>query len=170
MDVTHGTTLAAAAGVATASSDVGALGGGSIGWEFNRRLGIEGSGLWLDRGIGSGAFVASLTVQTNLTRPRTVVPFVEGGPAMYRASFDVSRSTIPAFYRDRMSNRAMNTTVVFRDPAFVVGGGVNLFAMGHLAIRPVMDVLVAMRNSHAYKVASFTVRAVYHFHDHPVTP
>jgi hypothetical protein len=156
--------------VASGTSNLGGLGGGSIGWEFNRRVGLEGAGSWFDRGNGADAFAASLVAQAALTPFQRWVPFVEGGPAMYRASFDTSRADIPSFYRNRLAGSSIGETVAFRDPAFVVGGGINFFTLGHLAIRPAVNVLVAIRDSDTYSVATFTIRAVYHFEHHPVKP
>lgn len=169
IDLHHGATVAVAAGMASGSSDGGGLASGSMGWEFNRRVGLDGSVAWFDRGREAEAFSAALTVRTNLTRWHSWVPFVEGGPAMYRASFDTSRSAIPDFYRGRSADTAA-AKMVFRDPAFVVGGGINVFALGHLAVRPTADVLMVARNSRGYRVGSFAVRGVYYFETHTAAP
>jgi hypothetical protein len=169
IDLHHGATVAVAAGMASGSSDGGGLASGSMGWEFNRRVGLEASGSWFDRGTGADAFATALTVQTNLTRWHSWVPFVEGGPAMYRASFDTSRRALPDFYRGRSADTSA-ATVAFRDPAFVVGGGINVFTLGHLAIRPTVDVLMVARNASGYHVGSFAVRGVYYFETHAAAP
>lgn len=166
MDFKHGTTLAASGGISTASSEAGAMAGGSIGWEITRRYALEGSGAWFNRGIGADAFAATFTGQVNLLPTRQWTPFVEAGVGMYRASFDVTRSTIPGFYSHRMGAPGVDEAITFRDPAFVLGGGANLFTMGHFAIRPSIDVLLVNRDSQTYPVTTFTVRAVYHFEDH----
>jgi hypothetical protein len=169
IDLHHGATLAVAAGVVSGSSDGGGLASAAVGWQFNRRVGLEGSGWWFDRGAGANAFAAALTVHSNLTRSRSWVPFVEAGPAMYRASFDRSRGAIPDFYRDRMTNSSA-TAIAFRDPAFVVGGGFNVVTFGRLAIRPAVDVFMVARNPRGYRVGSFTLRGVYDFNNHPTAP
>ena len=165
----HGATLAVAAGVTPGLSDGGGLASGSVGWQFNRRVGLEGSGWWFDRGAGADAFAAALTVRTQLVRSGSWVPFVEGGPAMYRASFDRARSAIPDFYRGRMMDSSV-TAIAFRDPAFVVGGGFNVLTLGHLAIRPAVDVFIVTRNSQGYHVGSITLRGVYDFNNRPAAP
>ena len=169
IDLHHGATVAVAAGMASGSSEGGGLAGGSIGWEFNRTVGLEGSGAWFDRGLGADAFSAALTVRTNLTRWHSWTPFVEGGPAMYRASFDTSRRAIPDFYRGRSADTSA-VTIAFRDPAFVIAGGVNVLTLGHFAIRPAVDVLMVARNSRGYHVGSLAVRGVYYFETHAAAP
>lgn len=169
MDFHHGATLALAAGTVSGSSDGGGLASGSFGWEFTRRVSLAGSGSWFDRGAGADAFAAALTVQANLTRSSPWAPFVEGGPAMYRAAFDPAGPAIPGFYRDRMVNPSA-ATVAFRDPAFVLGGGFDVLALDHLAIRPVVDVFMVTRDSQWYRWGTFTLRGVYYFNNRRVAP
>ena len=67
----RGTTLAGTGGVATASDDTGAALGATIGWEINPQVGIEGTGMWIDREPGASAFSASLNVRAALTKTAT---------------------------------------------------------------------------------------------------
>jgi opacity protein-like surface antigen len=167
----HGTTLSVAGGTASASSDTGGQISTSIGWEITPRLGIEGTGSWLDRRNGAEAFAATLSVQASLLPPHLATPFVQAGYGLYHASFDVSRSAIPGFYRDRITTAMLGSvTDVFNDPAFTVGGGVNVFVTHHIAIRPEVAALVVARNSQTYVVATAAVRAAYHFEQHPTRP
>lgn len=169
---THGTTLAVTGGAAVASSDAGAMAALTMGWEITPRMGIEGTGAWLDRHDGAEAFSAAIAFQTSLMRPRPAAPFVEGGFGLYRASFDRTRSSIPSFYADRITaagaaGALMNT---FTDPAFFVGAGYNAFISRHIAIRPQVEATIVARNSQTYIVTSVAIRAAYHFEDHPITP
>lgn len=159
--------LALSGGVGTASDGTGAVLGTTIGWEITPRVGVEGTATWLDRQTGASAFAAALTVHAILMRSRRLSPFVEGGFGMYLATFDPHRATtIPAFYADRMSGIQKET---FTDPAFFMGAGLDLFRTSHVTIRPVIGAIVAVSGSHAHTVGTFTIRAEYHFEDHPVT-
>jgi Outer membrane protein beta-barrel domain len=167
----HGTTVNLFAGVATASSDTGPLAGGAFGWEVTPRIGIEGSGSWLDRADGAGAFAADLKALINLAPGHAVMPFLHGGIGMYRAWFDLSQGTLPDFYADRLEDSAVAvTTPTFTDPSFVVGGGMNFFVSRHLAIRPDVDWKIVRSHSESYVVTTVNVHLSYHFEDHPITP
>jgi hypothetical protein len=167
----HGTTVNVFAGGASASSETGALAGGAVGWEVTPWVALEGSGSWLDRRQGADAFAADLKALVNLAAARSVVPFVEGGIGMYRASFDSSRATFPEFYRARMAaNAGATTRMTFADPSFIVGGGVNLFATRRMAIRPDIEAKIVRRDSQTYVVTAVSVHLAYHFEDHPIAP
>jgi hypothetical protein len=168
----HGSTLNLFAGAATAPSRRAAIGGGAVGWELKPRFAIEGSGEWMEWGVGSHAFAAAITAQTGLAGPRPLMPFLTGGIGLYRASFDRMGLAMPAFYARRMTTdgMAMGTTATFTDPTVVFGGGVNAFLSRHWAIRPDVREMVVLRNSHSYVVTAFAVHVAYHFEDHPVTP
>ena len=87
---------------------------------------------------------------------------------MYRAFYDLARSTVPAFYRDRVdSGNAAGTTVSFVDPMMIVGAGVNIFATPHFALRPQVEAFVVMRGSQRYVATAFTVRAAYNLEHRP---
>ena len=163
----HGTRLAIAAGVSSASSDTGVAVGPAIAWEITPRLSIEGIAVWLDRKDAAVTFAAALMAEVNLGPPYRVGPFVEAGFGFYRSSFDARRETMPSFYRDRMT---AGSGAVFTDPAFVLGGGVNLFAARHVAIRPQVDVFIVARDSRKYSVYTASVQVAYHFENHPITP
>ena len=49
---------------------------------------------------------------------------------------------MPAFYQRRIAKNAaaLGTSAIFTDPSFILGGGVNIFATGHVAVRPEIDV------------------------------
>ncbi len=85
----HGTTLNVFAGAASASSETGPLLGGAVGWEVIRWFALEGSGARLDRPNGADAFAAELKAIVGLPGAHAIVPFVEGGVGLYRASFDL---------------------------------------------------------------------------------
>jgi hypothetical protein len=168
---THGTTVNVFAGAASASSETAPLAGGAVGWEVTRRVALEGAGWWLNRRNGAEAFAAELKALVNVTAARPVVPFVESGIGLYRASFDSSRGTIPGFYQGRTAGNAVNVTrMTFTDPSFILGGGVNLFVTRHVAIRPDVEAKIVRRHSQNYVVTAVSVHMAYHFEDHPITP
>lgn len=168
----RGSTISLFAGLATASSDTGGLAGGAAGFEITPWFGVEGSAAWLDRRGGAEAFAAALTVHASLKVPRPAVPFVKGGVGLYRASFGSSADDLPDFYRRRLGpgEPAVGTSHTFRDPSFVVGGGINLFATRHIALRPEIEAMVVRRESRNHVVTAVTMHVAYHFEDHPVTP
>ena len=111
----RGTTLAVTGGAATASDDVGGALGATIGWELTPQIGIEGTGMWIDREPGASAFRGSLNVRAALTRTAPLSPFVEGGFGMYVAKFDSNQMTnIPPFYSERMAGLGTSTSPILR--------------------------------------------------------
>jgi hypothetical protein len=164
----RGTTLGVLAGVSAASSTEAPLAGGAFGWEFGPWVGVEGSGAWLRRGRGASAFAASMAGHLNLTRPRAAVPFVKAGVGLYRAWFDTGRASLPEFYRDRI--RAADTRPSFTDPAFVLGGGANLYATPRWAVRPQAEALFVRRHGSTYTLALVSVHVTHHFERHTVRP
>ena len=167
----HGTTVNVFAGAAVASSETGPLGGGAVGWEVTRRVALEGSGSWLNRRNGAEAFAADLKALVNVTAARPVVPFLEGGIGLYRASFDSSRGPLPGFYQGRVAgNGSTVKRMAFTDPSFILGGGVNVFVTRHIAIRPDVEAKIVRRDRQNYAVTAVSVHIAYHFEDHPITP
>ena len=167
----RGTTVNVFAGAARVSSETVPLAGGAVGWELTRWAGIEGSGSWLDQRGGANAFAADLKALVNLVAGHPVVPFVEGGIGLYRASFDPSRGMLPGFYHGRMAGNALGLKrVTFTDPSFIVGGGVNLFVTRHVSIRPDAEAKFVRRDARGQVVIAVNVRLAYHFEDHPITP
>ena len=171
-DWNHGTTLNVFAGAGIDAAETRPLVGTSVGWEITPAFAIEGSGYWLDRRGSSDAFAAALKLQAAVMLPHTAVPFVEAGVGLYRVSFGPSASEIPVFYRGRMamSGTGPGTTNTFMDPAFVLGGGLNVFVTRHVAIRPDVEAMIVRRNSQNYLVTAIAVHIAYHFESHPVTP
>lgn len=77
-------------GVASTSSITGALLGGSVLFDVNERVSLEGEGSYLDRGAGADAVSASGSLLVNvLPSHRRVVPYAAIGGGVYRASFDM---------------------------------------------------------------------------------
>ena len=78
------------AGFSTASPHVrGATVGGSLLADLNRRLAVEGSAAYLDRGAGAWAASLSASLLLNLvSRNERAVPYLVAGGGLYRASFD----------------------------------------------------------------------------------
>ena len=167
----HGTTVNGFAGAASASSETGPLAGGAVGWEVTPWVALEGSGSWLDRHNGADAFAADLKVLVNLAAAHPVVPFLEGGIGLYRAWFDLSRGTLPGFYKGRMAGNGANVKqMAFTDPSFIFGGGVNLFISRQVAIRPDVEAKIVRRNSQNFVMTAVSIHLAYHFEDHPITP
>jgi hypothetical protein len=168
----HGTTLNLFAGTGVDSSNAGPLLGTSLGWEVTPRMAIEGSGYWLDRGAGATAFASALKLQAGLTGLHALVPFVEAGIGLYRASFDPTATSVPDFYRRRMDDAASGprASSEFTDPSFILGGGVNIFVTPHIAIRPDVETMIVRRDAQSYVVTAVTVHMAYHFESHPVRP
>jgi hypothetical protein len=167
-----GTTLTFAGGAATSASHTGGLLGLGLGWEVRPWLGIDGSGTWFDRPRGADAFAAALSARAAPVAFGSFEPYVLGGFGLYRASFDASRAALPEFYRRRVGAgaEAPIRTHVFTDPAFTLGGGVNLFLSRHVAVRPEVTGLFVRADARQHVVTAFTVQLAYHFEDHPVTP
>jgi len=81
------------AGVASTSDATGAILGGSLLYDVNDRLGLEGEATYLDRGAGADAFSASGGVLVNLLPShRRVVPYAAAGGGLYRVSFDMGNA------------------------------------------------------------------------------
>jgi hypothetical protein len=168
----RGTTLNVFVGANRASSELGPAAGGALGWELWPWLGVEGSAGWLDRPGRAHAFAAELKALVGLPRLRPVVPFVEGGVGLYRATFDRAAPGIPAFYRGRVrSGTSLSQGLAsVTDPSLVVGGGANVYLNRHIAIRPEMEARIVLHDSQRHVVTSMAVRFAYHFEEHPITP
>lgn len=82
------------AGFSTASPHVrGATVGGSLLLELTRRLAVEGSGVYLNRGAGTSAASLSAGLVLNLaSRNETAVPYLVAGFGLVRASFDTGNA------------------------------------------------------------------------------
>lgn len=167
----HGTTLTGSAGAGLGSRREGAAVGGALGWELTAKVAIEGSGLWLDRGDGADAFAAALKVRAALFGHDRATPFVTAGIGAYRASYARMSAEIPAFHRRRMEGRTgPGERATFTDLGLVVGGGISVFVTRHIALRPDLESMVVIRDSHRYVVTTVALQVAYHFEDHPVTP
>ncbi len=165
----RGTTVSGFAGVAGGGSQTGPLFGGSAGWDMTPLLGIEGSGSWVDFAHRAHGFAAALKLRVKLTGQHTVVPFVQGGIGMYRATFAAGETIRPEFYR-RRHTRGVGLGATFTDPTVVGGGGLTIALNRRTALRPVVESMLAMRNGRTRALTSFAVHAVFVFEDHPVTP
>ena len=160
------TTLNVFAGAATDAAETGLAVGMAMGWDATPRLALEGNGSWFDRGEGANAFAAAAKLQLRIRSVRPVVPFVEAGVGLHRAWFDRNATAIPEFYQERITETDRTVT----DPAFVFGGGVNLFASRRISIRPEIETMLVRGGGQNYFVSTFAARFVYHFEDRPITP
>jgi Outer membrane protein beta-barrel domain len=168
---THGSTLQLFGGAAMASSsDTRPTLGAGFGWEINRRISVEGSGSWLVAPHGDEAFAAEMTALANLTRPRTVVPYVGAGMGVYVASFDAGSTAIPPFYQQRITSSAVATSQTFTDPSFVFAAGANIFTGTHVSIRPDVTLRLVRGGSDTYPVTMVAVHFSYHFETHGAKP
>jgi Outer membrane protein beta-barrel domain len=171
-DWTHGTTVNLFGGTSTDSSSTGPFLGGGVGWEIKPTLAIEGSMGWIDRpGQDTSAYNAGLKALISFPGESRFAPFLAGGFGLYRASFGAG-SEMPEFYSHRVSseNTALNRPNTFTDPAFIFGGGLNIYLNRHLAIRPDVELMIVRADSQSHYVTGVAVRFAYHFEDHPVTP
>jgi hypothetical protein len=168
----HGTTIEAMAGIATASSRSGVLLGGGVGWEVTPWFGFEGNLGWLDRPRGAEAFSADLTAQVGLLPASTLVPYVKAGIGFYRASFDSAFDDMPEFYRRRLGPGGFGPRVTrtFTDPSFVIGGGLRAFVVRQWSVEPEIAATIVRRASRSHVVTAFALHFAYHFEDHPITP
>lgn len=165
----YGTTLSGAAGVAIDSEHTGSALGAGVGWELTPKVAIEGSASWLDRGAGADAFTAALKFRAAMFRSERAAPFLSAGVGMYRATYTREAREVPTFHRRRMMP-GLTEGQTFTDPALVLGGGVNVFFNRHIAVRPDLEAMVVMRDSHRYVVTTAAIHLAFHFEDHPVTP
>jgi hypothetical protein len=162
----HGTTLDLFGGaVAAPSSDTRGALGGSLGWEINRRVEIEGAGTWVIARTGDQAFTAELKAMVNLTRPNAAVPFVGAGVGMYRATFDATSGPLPPFYQQRVSGPS-GLAETFTDPSLVFTGGLNILTGRHVSVRPEASVRLVLHASDSYAVTMVAVHAIFHFEEH----
>ena len=169
-DWRHGTTLNVLAGVNSASSRVGLLGGAAFGWEVTPRFAVEGTGSWLDRGRFANAFAADVKGSISATGPGRVVPFIGAGVGLYRASFERAQATVPDFYHRRMAMKQHAfTTAIFTDPTVVVSAGANLFLTERVSVRPEVELKVIARDSRSYTMTVLAMRLAYHFEEHPLS-
>jgi hypothetical protein len=141
--------------------------GAALGWELTQRIQLEGTGAWLPRQQGRDAFAAELKVLANLSRPRTVVPFVGAGVGLYHASLDMTRPSVPDFYRRRRGmDSAFAGHMDFNDPSFIIAGGAHVFASRHLSVRPDISVRFVRRGARTYTVTFAGAYLTYHFEEH----
>lgn len=78
------------AGFSTAAPHLGgAAGGGAVALRLSRRLALEGSAAYLDRGSGASAAAFSADLILDFAGPEeTAVPYLTLGGGVYRAAFD----------------------------------------------------------------------------------
>lgn len=165
-DWQRGTVLAGSVGGAVASPDTRLFTGTALGWEIMPRLSVEGRAAWLPHADQPTDFVALLNAAVPLLPGRRTVPFVSGGIGMYRATIDPGRSDVPEFYARRLG--AGTSRRVFQDRLISFGGGVDLFATRHLAIRPDVSVWAVMGDGERRWMPVYTVSLAYHFEAHGI--
>jgi hypothetical protein len=159
-------------GVAADGDGAGGLAGGGAGWMVTPTFGLEGRAGWSSDVGGAEAFAASLVARFSPWKPRPLVPFLKAGVGLYRAVFDSSTGEMPEFYRRRLTeaDRRVSHSVTWTDPTLVAGAGFDAFASRRIAIRPEVDLSLALDGGHGYSVINAMVNIVYHFEDKRVTP
>ena len=165
----QGALFSAFVGAARAASDTSAVTGVGLGWEVTDHFGLEGRGAWFHPGTGQSGFAAMLLPRVLFLPSRRANPFVAAGVGMYRASFDTVANAMPEFYRRRVTV-ASPYGQTFDDFMLVAGGGVDVFASGHLAIRPEVTVQFVMNGSNTRAVPVYGVHLEYHFESHDTRP
>jgi hypothetical protein len=135
-------------------------------------LSFAANGMWLDLANSETGFSAAFTTHLNLATDTTAVPFLAGGVGFYHASLDRSDDAAPAFYANRFKTdgERLDRKQTFTDPAFTVGGGVDIVVSPQLALRPQGDVMFVVGGGDTRVLPVFTLHLTYHFHDHPMTP
>lgn len=171
-DWSDGTSVNVFGGVAADTDGAGGLAGGGAGWMVTPTFGLEGRAGWSNDVGGADAFAASLAARFSPRTPRPVRAFVKAGVGLYRAAFDSTTGAMPEFYRRRLtaSDRGASRSITWTDPTLVAGAGVDIFTSRHVAIRPEVDLSVALDGGHGYSVVNATVNFVYHFEDKRVSP
>jgi hypothetical protein len=170
-ELRFGTTLTGFVGAASASPGTGVAAGAGLGWEITPHFTLEGRGIWFDAGHRADAFTALLGARVPLLPARPVVPFVSAGAGVYRATFESMSSTMPRFYqRGMMTESAGVQGRTFDDFVVALGGGVDVFLAGHLALRPEVTVLLVTTRSDTRTIPVYGVQLAYHFESHPITP
>lgn len=168
----RGTTLNIFAGASSEPQKGAFTAGGAIGWQLTPSMAIEGTGGWIDNQSSPTWFTAAMKFQARLVPAGGTNPYVEGGIGLCRSSFDAADMNVPDFYRKRMvENPGISImTHTFTDPTFAYGGGFNIVATRHIAIRPAVEFTTVFRNRDTFTMMAGVVRVAYHFENHPVTP
>ena len=168
----RGTTLNIFAGASSEPQKGAFTAGGAIGWQLSPAMAIEGTGAWIDNQSAPTWFTAAMKFQARLAVAGGTNPYVEGGIGLCRSSFDAGDMNVPEFYRKRIVENpaASMMTHTFTDPTFAFGGGLNIIATRHFAIRPAVEFTTVFRNGDTLTMMAGVVRVAYHFENHPVTP
>jgi Outer membrane protein beta-barrel domain len=168
----RGTTLNMFAGASSEPHKGAFTAGGAIGWQLTPAMAVEGTGAWIDNQTSPTWFTAALKFQARLAAAAGTNPYVEGGFGLCRSSFDSGDLNVPEFYRRRMAQDPAISIMshTFTDPTFAFGGGLNIIATRHIAIRPAVEFTTVFRNSDTFTMTAGVVRVAYHFENHPVTP
>lgn len=112
------------AGSAAGADQTGAAAGGVLAYELTRRLSVEVSSAYLDRGPGISAVPVSASLAFDLLRGnRRLTPFVVAGGGLMRSSFDLSHA--------RFDARSPQRSSVIQ-PGAVAGTGIVVWVDGTL--------------------------------------
>jgi hypothetical protein len=167
------TALFGSAGVSIDNDQGDAWAGGAFGWQVSPRLGVVVAATWVDRQGAADGFGADLSGEFAFAvLPGGTRHYLQVGVGAYRASFDTTNGqadSIPAFYRDRISDPRVGQ-VAFTDPTLVAGYGVELRMGRQWAARPSIAATFAMADGRVNPMVSAGVQFGYRFEDRQVTP
>lgn len=94
--------------------------------------------------------------------------FRTGFIRLHLASFGDGQGTPPESFRRRL--RAEGGSQTFRDPAFLVGGGMDISVSRRLAVRPEVESMIVWRDGRRYVVTSVSMQLSVLFEPHSITP
>jgi hypothetical protein len=151
-------------GGARASGNVDPTSGASLGVELRPRLALEGRVHWFNVPGQQAAYATDLGIRYTVAARTFTAPFLSAGVGLYDAYFPRASGTIPSFYRSRMD--AEGGGQAFRDVAWTLGGGADLFVTGHVALRPDAVLLMVTTRRDARVVPVYGIHIAYFFESH----
>lgn len=167
----HATELDGAIAAAVTSSETAPMVAGAVGWSLTRWVTIEARGSWFARGHDANGVGADVGALINLVAKRPVTPYVSFAFGLYRENIGSPAADVSDFYRARANGRdGVGTGRTFTDPAWRVGGGVDIIRHRHISIRPEASVILVHGHGATDTIATVGIRLGYIFEDHPVTP
>jgi hypothetical protein len=123
---------------------------------------------WFDRPAGDHTMAASLSARVRARTSTRAVPFVRAGLGLHLASFGEGEGTPPEFFRRRL--RPGSGYQTFRDPAVVLGAGVDFWTSRRVAARPEIESMIVWRGGHRYVVTSVSMQLSFLFEPGNITP
>lgn len=162
------TVLGVSAGTALTGDGADVMAGATAGWRLGSRVAGEARMTWFDGAGGDDTVAATLSARVFFRTSTDASPFVRAGMGMHMASFSAGQSEMPEFFRRRL--RAPGAQQTFRDPAVVVGAGIDVRASRRFAIRPEIESMIVWRGGHRYVVTSASMQFSVLFERNNITP